>query len=258
MKTKLKKELGQNFLNNEAYCAKIVSHLNIKNDSFIIEIGPGSGALTKYITNYEYKSFFAIEFDSKWAHYLLNNYKKNKIKIFNEDILDYKLDRSIKEYLIIGNIPYYITHSIIDRIIEWRDNIDTVVLMIQEEVAQKICKKSGKDYGYLAVVLQLFFDIELLDFISAENFIPVPKVNSRIIRMKYKKNNIMTDDELKKFKKFLYIIFKYPRKKIRNNIAGTYLENNDSIKDILDKRSQEICPLDIYSSWLKTLTKINN
>lgn len=257
MKIKLKKEFGQNFLNNETYCEKIVSYLNIKHDSFIIEIGPGSGALTKYITNYEYKTLHVIEFDAKWANYLLNNYKKNKIKIFNEDILDYKLNNSIKEHLIIGNIPYYITHPILDRVIEWRENIDTVVLMIQEEVAKKICKKSGKDYGYLSVVLQLFFDIELLDFISAENFIPIPKVNSRIIRMRCKKNNIMTNNELIKFKKFLYIIFRYPRKKIRNNIIGSYLENNNEIKDILDKRAQEISPLDIYNSWKKTLTKIN-
>jgi 16S rRNA (adenine1518-N6/adenine1519-N6)-dimethyltransferase len=234
----LKKSLGQNFLNNDILSEKITSHLKTSHSSNILEIGCGNGALTKHIINIPFKEFHIVELDNYFANEALNKYyKKDKIFIYNEDFLDFEFSKD-KIWSIIGNIPYNITYPIIEKLINNNEIIDQAVLMMQEEVAQKLYKTNGKGYGPISVLTQSFFKIEFLERVDPKEFVPQPKVVSRIIKLtpndKYKKIINLVN-----FKKILEILFKQPRKKIKNNIVNTILENK--IQSIfLDKRAQEL------------------
>jgi 16S rRNA (adenine1518-N6/adenine1519-N6)-dimethyltransferase len=234
----LKKSLGQNFLKNDILAEKITSHLKTSQSSSILEIGCGNGALTKHIVNIPFKEFHIVELDNYFANEAVNKYqKKDKIFVYNKDFLKFEFAKD-KIWSIIGNIPYNITYQIIEKLIENNEIIDQAVLMMQEEVAQKLHKIEGKGYGPISVLTQSFFNIELLERVDRKEFIPEPKVTSRIIKL-LPNNSYKKIINLINFKKILAILFKQPRKKIKNNIVGTILENK--IKDIfLDKRAQEL------------------
>lgn len=248
----LKKSLGQNFLHNTILAYDITEHLNSDNNSIILEIGCGNGALTKYIKDKKYKEYHIVELDTKWANFISEEYIKKdfRIKIFNEDILLHNINKEEK-YYIIGNIPYNITYSIIQKIFNWYPSINVALLMVQEEVAQKIIKKSGSTYGPISIISQLLFNIKLHQKVAPFEFVPEPKVFSRIIEFE-KKDTILDLNLLEKFKKFLAILFIHPRKKIKHQgiDQGIIIQFNESI---LNKRSQELSPKDIYNLFLSTI-----
>lgn len=245
---KLKKSLGQNFLKNEIIAYKIVENILNEKSENILEIGCGAGAITKYINEKKWKNFWIVELDNFWAEKAKKNYKD--AKIFNKNILDFSLNENLK-WLIIGNIPYNITYGILKKIIEWRFFIDKVVLMMQEEVALKLYNKKGKDYGPISVLIQLFFDLELSLKVLPENFDPAPKVTSRVINIIPKKDMPeLNKEKYDEFCNFLAVIFKFPRKKIKNNLIGSRYENKIEEK-YLDKRAQEIFFNEIYEIFLK-------
>ena len=257
LKKALKKSLGQNFLYNTILAYDITEHLINTENSIILEIGCGNGALTRYIKDKKYQEYHIVEYDEKWAKFISEEYIINKNQsmiMHNQDILCH----SIKEgftYNIIGNIPYNITYSIIQKIFSWYSAINMVIIMVQEEVAQKIAKKSGSTYGPISVISQLLFDITLHQKVAPFEFVPQPKVFSRVIEFKKKKSTILDLQFLDEFKKFLKIMFSHPRKKIKHQGVPDYLKEFFN-EDIFNKRSQELSPEVLYNLFLSTISKL--
>jgi 16S rRNA (adenine1518-N6/adenine1519-N6)-dimethyltransferase len=246
----LKKSLGQNFLINEIISEKITSYITTHKQCNLIEIGCGDGALTKYLVQKTFCHFYIVELDNTWATLAKERFARANVTICHKDFLEFNFPKEGKN-CVIGNIPYNITYQIIERIIDEYNTIDQVVLMMQEEVAQKLHKTRGKDYGPVSVLTQAFFDVELLNRVDPKEFSPAPKVISRVIKLIPKKN-IMHIDNIQEFRNFLRILFKHPRKTIKNNIQSTYLIHKIP-QSLHAKRAQELDHNELISLFSEIL-----
>lgn len=254
---KLNSNLSQVFLKNDIFCEKITSYINSDSNSYILEIGPGLGSITRHLFNIKHKELLLIELDKRFISYLKNNFKEYNFDVKNEDILKYNLNENETNIYIIGNIPFNITYPIFQKFIDWKNKVKEIVIIIQDEVARKVFKVGGKGYGPITVLMQLYYEIELKDLIEAKNFNPIPGVNSRIIKFIRKRDNFSLDDKLElEFRKFLEIIFKYPRKNLKNNLKGSIYSNLEIIKNIEEKRAQEFTPIEILNIFFK-INKLN-
>ena len=161
-----KKKYGQNFLSDKAIINDITSSINPKEDDLIIEIGPGSGALTKNLVKYN-SNLICYEVDTDLEN-TLNHIKNDKTQIIFDDFLKRDINKDIekinyKDLYIIGNLPYYITTPIITKIINSKINPCEIILMVQEEVADRLsAKPNSKEYGYITVYVQSFYNVTKL------------------------------------------------------------------------------------------------
>jgi 16S rRNA (adenine1518-N6/adenine1519-N6)-dimethyltransferase len=246
---KLKKSLGQNFLKDRYLAETIVDYLTCSSD-IVLEIGPGNRALTEFIFKKKYKLFHIVELDPHWAMLASNSYKEHgHVTVFQKSILEHVLDKKYS-YSIIGNIPYNITFPILMKIIDNWDIVHEAVIMMQEEVAQKLVKKKGGDYGPISILMQLLFDIQLCDFVPPTKFNPAPAVNSRVVYFKKKINLILDFDLIEGFKKFIAYFFVFPRKKIKSQNIPENIALSLS-KEIKELRGQEITPEQFVLLYLK-------
>ncbi|MAQ69768.1 MAG: ribosomal RNA small subunit methyltransferase A [Flavobacteriales bacterium] len=233
-----KKYFGQHFLKDSQTANRIVSFLNIDKCDKIIEIGPGKGALTQFLTSVT-AYIKVIEIDSEAVDLLKNQF--SDIEIIHADFL--KLDlNSIpwKKYSIIGNFPYNISTQILFKILEHRDSIQEVVGMFQKEVAERICsEKKSKKYGIPSVLIQAFFKCEKLLDLNENEFSPPPKVKSSVIKLT--RNNVR--DLGCDYKKFVEIVkrsFSQRRKKIKNALKNFTNLNDSNLDDMMSKRAEEL------------------
>lgn len=226
-KFKHKKSLGQNFLKDEEVLNKIVNAVNLEDDDLVIEIGPGQGALTRKIQQKNVK-LLCFEVDERTKPYL-EKIKSNNTNIYFQDFLTVDLmeiikDISYKNLYVIANIPYYITTPIIKKIIDSNINVKNMVLMVQNEVANRFTSNPGKkEYGSITVYLNYYFNVEKLFVVPASCFEPVPKVDSAIIKFSNKEQKYKVSD-----KEFLFNLieaaFSQKRKNLRNNLKNYNLE----------------------------------
>ena len=210
------KELGQNFLRNNEAIVKIVNLLEIIEDDEILEIGPGEGVLTKVcLQNPNKFKLISIDVDSRSVEEL------NKISDPRFEIrLGNFLEQKIPAQKILGAIPYNITSPILHKIISYENLPKKVVLVIQKEVAEKLCNQKG---SYLKDYLNFYYEINYSFTIKKEDFYPVPKVDSAVIVMDLK-NQIPNFDK-NKLSSFLHKVFRSPRKKINKVFLKDYLNN---------------------------------
>ena len=183
MKTKYfaKKKWGQNFLIDQNIINKIVSSMNLKSNDQVLEIGPGTGAITKTIAN-NVKNITAIEIDSNLCEVLEKKTIPN-LNIINKDILEVDLE-PISPNIIVGNLPYYITTPIIFKILKSNMKWEKIFFMMQKEVAERIVSKPNlKSYGRLSIMIQILSTPKLLFNISPQVFRPIPKVNSSLVQI---------------------------------------------------------------------------
>lgn len=215
---KPKKQLGQHFLKDENIALDIVNSLSDKNN--ILEIGPGTGVLTKYLMTNEIQNFKVIELDSESVSFLQSAYPELSDNIIHADFLSCDLTKLFATpFSIIGNFPYNISSQIMFKVLENRNLIPEVVGMFQHEVAMRLAAKPGKkDYGIISVLLQAFYDIEYLFIVQPHVFDPPPKVKSAVIRVK--RNNVTElgcNEDL--FKKVVKAAFNQRRKMLRNALS---------------------------------------
>ena len=231
-----RKKWGQNFLVDQNIVNKIISSIDPKANQHILEIGPGSGAITKVVAN-KVKKVTAIEIDSNLCE-ILDKEDIPNINIINKDILKVNLS-AIKPDIIIGNLPYYITTPIIFKILKSNIKWKEIFFMMQKEVAERIVSKPNlKSYGRLSIMIQILSNPKLLFNISPQVFRPIPKVNSSLIKMI--KTNQYNIKDYNRFEDTIRIIFNQRRKKLRNCITT---EMNLNIGDdcmLLDKRPEQI------------------
>ncbi len=243
-KIKLKKSLGQHFLIDEEICKNIfqeIKSINL-NNNIILEIGPGDGALTKYLYTLNHKNLYLIEIDSDMIQILKKKFSKIESNIIKADFLKYDLNKQFenKQINIVGNFPYNISTQIFHKIIENRDKVENVVCMLQKEVAERIVSGPGsKKYGIPSVLIQAFFDVKYLFEVAPDAFNPPPKVTSAVIALKRNKEKDISCD-YEKFRKIVKLAFNQRRKTLKNALKPILVEN---IKyHFLDKRAEELSP----------------
>lgn len=180
-----KKSLGQHFLIDDNIARKIVRIADVNQDDIVWEIGPGSGVLTKFLLE-KCRKLLAFEIDNEWFRYLQSNYQDPKLTLINSDILkvDFKDYFPQEKVKIVANLPYQITSPLLFKILEYRDLFSSITVMIQDEVADRLCAPSGnKEYGKLSIKLQLYFRIKKEFIVPPHVFRPQPKVRSAVVQL---------------------------------------------------------------------------
>lgn len=234
----LKKSLGQHFLKDENICRKIVSVLQENPFTQLLEVGPGGGALTKYLVQLDAIDFKAVELDDEKVAYLLKTYPSLEGKIIHQSFLE--IDKPFTgPFTVIGNFPYNISTQILFKILEWKDEVECVIGMFQKEVAQRAAAKEGnKVYGVLSVLIQAFFEVEYLFDVNEQCFTPPPKVKSGVIRLLPKKQPVIMKNE-KAFFLVVKTAFNQRRKTLRNAVKG--LVEPTILKDgLFTKRAEQL------------------
>lgn len=246
----LKKSLGQHFLHDEQMCQKIVSSVTYKEGLKLLEVGPGGGAITKYLIEQEGVNYQAIEVDDEKVQYLLKTYPQLEGKIILKDIL--KADKPFEgKFSVIGNFPYNISSPILFKVYDWEEDIEEVIGMFQKEVALRVVSKEGsKVYGILSVLMQAFFDIEYLFDVHENCFTPPPKVKSSVLRF-VNTNNPYGIENKKKFKTLVKAAFGQRRKTLRNALKP--LLDAEALKDeVFNKRAEQLSVsqfVDLYNKY---------
>lgn len=214
----LKKSLGQHFLKDETVCQKIVAQIP-ESTRQLLEVGPGGGALTKYLLMHSEWQFKAIEFDTEKVDYLLRQFPEIEGKISQQDFL--KSEPPFEgDFTVVGNFPYNISGPILFKIFEWEPQVETVIGMFQKEVARRVASPHGnKDYGILSVLLQAFYRIEYLFDVPPGCFNPPPKVVSGVIKLS-RSNNPYQINNREKFKLLVKTAFNQRRKTLRNALKS--------------------------------------
>lgn len=215
-----KKHLGQNFLRNKSIAINMIEKVNITKDHTIVEIGCGDGFLSKTILeNSKCKNLICFEIDPFWIEQTKKKISDPRYQVIEQDILklDWKSLSKNQPLIILANLPYQISFPIMFKIIENKNLIESGVVMVQEEVAQKIVSDKGKNFNHVSMQMQHNLELELMDKIGPENFYPSPKVNSRTFYFKPKRENLGLNQE-QKFWNFLKNCFKYPRQTLKNNL----------------------------------------
>ena len=213
----LKKSLGQHFLKDENICRKIVAALQRYPFTQLIEVGPGGGALTKYLLELNGFDFKAVELDDEKVEYLLMTYPELKGKIIHRSFLDMEKPFAGK-FTVVGNFPYNISTQILFKIIEWKDDVECMIGMFQKEVADRVAAPPGsKVYGITSVLVQAFYDVESLFNVEPGSFIPPPKVRSSVLRCTRKDGFSLGCDEVL-FKRMVKMAFNQRRKMLRNTL----------------------------------------
>src|SRR3989344_4133317 len=179
-----KKSLGQNFLRDTKILKKIVDFAQIKKEDTVIEVGPGEGTLTEFLLE-RAKKIVAVEKDERLARFLSEKFREeilnNKLRIINENILNYEL--RIKNYALVGNIPYYITGALFKKVLEAKNQPRSITFVVQKEVAERIMAKDGKE-SILSISIKAYGEPEYGGTIKAGSFYPKPKVDSAIIAIR--------------------------------------------------------------------------
>lgn len=245
---KPKKYLGQHFLKDEGIAKDIVAAMNIKPDSEIMEVGPGTGVLTKYLLKKELKKFVALDLDMESIEYLQQNFSKNKDQFIYDDFLKINLKNYFDgHFSVIGNFPYNISSQIFFKLLDHRDQVDEIVGMLQKEVAERICAKHGnKVYGILSVLLQAHFHTEYLFTVEPEVFVPPPKVKSAVIRLRRREVSLLTSNE-RLFTVIVKMGFQMRRKTLRNALKGINLPLEFTSRPIFDKRAEQLSVQDFIT-----------
>ena len=223
MKVKAKKHLGQHFLKDASICQRIVANIALEKSQNVLEIGPGTGALTKWlIEEKKIQSLYLMDVDQESIAYLHQVYPELSERILFADFLHYNIDEFLnnESFNVVGNFPYNISSQILFRCLDFKDRIPEIVGMFQREVAQRIAQGPGnKQYGILSVFMQAYYDIEYLFTVDEDVFDPPPKVKSGVIRcVRNTRNKLPCDEKL--FKLVVKTAFNQRRKTMRNSLKS--------------------------------------
>ena len=249
MQYTLKKSLGQHFLKDEDICKQIVTALQQNEFTQLVEVGPGGGALTKYLLQLNGFDFKAVELDAEKITYLEATYPTIKGKIIHQSILT--IDAPFEnDFTLVGNFPYNISSQILFKVLDWKEQVNVMIGMFQKEVAQRVAAGPGsKTYGIISVLVQAFYDVEYLFDVPPESFNPPPKVMSGVIRLTRRS----TKYEVRSEKIFIQLVkasFNQRRKTLRN--ATKSLFDDDVTKDeIFNKRAEQLSIKDFAALTFK-------
>ena len=243
-KIKANKDLGQNFLINDDVIEKIIEKSQIEKNDLIIEIGPGLGVLTNLLLE-KSDNVVAIELDKRMVEIISKRFiLKNNLQIINEDVLKVDLNKLINErkkqtninkVKIVANLPYYISTPIIMKLLEEKLEIDEIIVMVQKEVAQRLVAKTGtKDVGAITYAVEYFSEAEKVIDVPKESFIPSPKVESAVIKLKIRKEAYVQVKDEKMLFNIIQKSFSQRRKTLVNALVnGKIVESKEKAEKII-------------------------
>ena len=266
------KRFGQNFLIDTHILEKIVDEAGIDEDDCVLEIGPGIGTMTQYLCERAGR-VIAVEIDKALIPILndtLSSY--SNVEIINEDILKVDITNLCNKYnngrpiKVVANLPYYITTPIIMGLFESGCPLESITIMVQKEVADRMkCGPGSKDYGALSLAVQFYSNPEIVANVSPESFIPKPGVGSTVIRLtRYPKPPVEVDDEKYMFK-LIRAAFNMRRKTMVNSLmSGNLGLTKEEILSAIDKLNLspqvrgEALTLNEFAALSNILSKANN
>lgn len=243
MYVKPKKYLGQHFLKDESVCQRMVASVPAQGQKIpVVEVGPGTGALTKFLLQRDDFDVNVVELDQESVEFLQINFKELEGKIHFLDFLKTDLQKLMgtDPFLVVGNFPYNISSQILFKVLDYKDQIPLVVGMFQKEVAERIAKPPGsKQYGIISVLLQAFYDIEYLFTVEPDVFIPPPKVKSGVIKL-IRNNTLTLDCDEKAFKRVVKTAFQQRRKTIKNSLKSMITDKVDTSHPFFKDRPEQL------------------
>lgn len=241
----LKKSLGQHFLKDERIVEKIIVALKQNPFKNLLEVGPGGGALTKHLVKIPDIHFKAVELDEEKVNFLLKEFPSLKNDLIHKSFLN--IDRPFDEpFTVIGNFPYNISTQILFKVLEWKEYVPVVIGMFQKEVAERVAAKEGnKIYGVLSVLVQYYYHVEYLFSVGNESFIPQPKVQSGVIRLRSRENYLSVKSE-RAFWVLVKTAFNQRRKTLRNGLKSMIAK--EDLKDAFFDRRAETLSVDEFAA----------
>ncbi len=249
----LKKKFGQHFLRDTHFIDIMLKRVGLLDstakDSNIFEIGGGAGVLTRAILACPVARLWVFEIDADWAADL-EKIDDQRLTVFAQDFLqgDFGIFEQHKPWILLANLPYQITFPILYLLQRHRRLLRDGVIMVQEEVAQKIIKTHGRGFGVHSLFLQYYFDLELLDKVPPEAFYPAPKVFSRLFYFK-PKQKVLEIFEEEKFWRFVRTCFAHPRRTLKNNLLSTGYDFSCFDEQTLGLRAQQLTMVDFLNLW---------
>ena len=240
---KANKSLGQNFLINDQVIQDIVDGAQVEKDDIVIEIGPGLGSMTKVLLE-KARKVICIELDKRMIQILHDRFiAYSNIELINEDVLKIDLnklidkelskEKNIRHVKIVANLPYYITTPIIMKLIESNLKIESITVMIQKEVADRLIEiPSGKNTGAITYTIYYYCESEKIREVAHECFIPMPEVTSEIIRLKLRDNPVVTVKDEKQFFNIIKGAYMQRRKTLLNSLTnvGVFKDKDEGEK----------------------------
>ncbi|MCF6096214.1 16S rRNA (adenine(1518)-N(6)/adenine(1519)-N(6))-dimethyltransferase RsmA [Thermovorax subterraneus] len=262
------KRLGQHFLIDESPLAAMIEAAELKDDDGVLEIGPGLGVLTLKLGRLVRK-VVAVEKDPALFSVLekLTGKYKN-ICLLNEDVLKLDLEKVAKEHFdgkfkVVANLPYYITSPILMKIVENRHLVKMAVIMVQKEVAQRLSARPGtRDYGILSIAVQLYADVDLICQVGRSAFLPPPKVESAVVRLKLRELPSVNIEDEKMFFRVVEAAFGERRKTVKNSLKSRLSLPSDEIREALKKagidenRRAETLKIEEFAALSREIAKI--
>ncbi|MCI5722282.1 MAG: 16S rRNA (adenine(1518)-N(6)/adenine(1519)-N(6))-dimethyltransferase RsmA [Firmicutes bacterium] len=265
---KLSKSLGQNFLTDKNIIDKIIDATEITDEDLIIEIGPGIGVLTAEACQ-KAKRVVAVEIDRNLIPILEDTLSEyNNVEIINQDVLKTDLNEIIEKSgcrraKVIGNLPYYITTPIIMALLEGGIHADSITIMMQKEVADRIKSNPGtKTYGALSVAVQYYCTVRNVAVVPKEVFFPAPKVDSAVLRLDLRDEKPVELDDEKMFFRCIKAGFGQRRKTLSNSLIGLGDVTKEEVKSCLEaagideKRRAETLNLDEFAAIANYFSKL--
>ena len=213
-----KKSLGQHWLKDRSVLSGIADAAHIGTDDTVLEIGPGLGTLTSELLR-RAKKVVAVELDDELAEKLPGQFPGTSLQVVHQDILTFDLRDLPKNYVVVANVPYYITSKIIQLLTTATNKPRTIVLLIQKEVAERLAAEPG-DMSILAVSAQIYAKVRLGDVVPAELFTPPPKVDSQVVILDMHDDPLVDPGAEKQFFRVVKAGFVAKRKKLRSSIAS--------------------------------------
>lgn len=239
------KALGQNFLINPEVCPAMAASLNTDEKTGVLEIGPGIGVLTKELCKAAGR-VVSIELDKRLLPVLDETLSEfDNLEIVNADVMKLDLNKLIEEKFadfscvkVCANLPYYITSPVIMTLLESRLPVDEIVVMVQKEAGERLCASVGsRDAGAVTVAVNYYAESEILFDVGRESFVPSPKVNSAVIRLKIRKEQKYRVSDERKFFTTVKCAFAQRRKTALNSIANTMGISKDTLSHIFEELS---------------------
>ena len=244
-KIRANKDLGQNFLIDNNVVQNIIESANINKNDLIIEIGPGLGVLTSRLIN-KSNNVIAIELDKKMVNIITDRFRdKNNLEIINEDILKVNLKELIKKQKertkidkvkVVANLPYYISTPIIMKLLEQKLGIDEIIVMVQKEVAERLISKTGNRLsGAITYAIEYYSEAEKIIEVPKESFIPSPKVESEVIKLKIRETPKVYAKDEKLLFNLIQKSFSQRRKTLVNALINyNFVKNKIEAEEMLN------------------------
>lgn len=247
-----KKEHGQVFLRDQAIIDAILKNALITPSTPVMEIGCGDGFLTKSILKYtQCKELQVFEIDEEWLNVVKKTVIDSRLKLNLINVLDVSLENFFtaeNPVVLLANLPYHITFPILHKIQRQAQLFSHGVVMVQEEVAQRIVAQTGRDAGAVSHFFQHYFELTLLNKVPPSAFEPQPKIFSRLVGFK-PRATLKTIPDIENFWLFMRQCFKFPRQMLRNNLKGSKYFSPDIPEELLNLRAQQITTEQFVTLW---------